>query len=47
MLIGYIYTHYYAILGWDTPEWQKAWAQLIEDIPKIIKEGRVPLTGST
>ncbi|CDM29253.1 hypothetical protein PROQFM164_S01g003065 [Penicillium roqueforti FM164] len=46
MLIGYIYTHYYAILGWDTPEWQKAWAQLIEDIPKIIKEGRVPLTGS-
>ncbi|KAJ5804236.1 uncharacterized protein N7518_000539 [Penicillium psychrosexuale] len=41
------YTHYYAILGWDTPEWQKAWAQLIEDVPKIIKEGRVPLSGPT
>ncbi|KAJ5951831.1 uncharacterized protein N7479_010244 [Penicillium vulpinum] len=41
------YTHYYAIIGWDTPEWQKAWAQLIKDVPNIIKEARVPLSGPT
>ncbi|KAJ5177528.1 uncharacterized protein N7500_000227 [Penicillium coprophilum] len=41
------YTHYYAIVGWDTPEWQKAWAQIIQDVPNIIKEARVPLTGPT
>ncbi|CAI7571440.1 unnamed protein product [Penicillium discolor] len=41
------YTHYYAILGWDTPEWQKAWTQLIQDVPNIIKEARVPLSGPT
>ncbi|CAI7611840.1 unnamed protein product [Penicillium glandicola] len=41
------YTHYYAILDWDTPEWQKAWAQLIQDVPNIIKEARVPLSGPT
>ncbi|CAI7649616.1 unnamed protein product [Penicillium palitans] len=41
------YTHYYAIHGWDTPEWQKAWAQLIQDVPNIIKEARVPLSGPT
>lgn len=41
------YTHYYAIRGWDTPEWQKAWAQLIQDVPNIIKEARIPLSGPT
>ncbi|KAJ6184979.1 hypothetical protein N7519_006280 [Penicillium mononematosum] len=41
------YTHYYAILGWDTPEWEKAWDQLIQDVPEIIKEARVPLSGPT
>lgn len=41
------YTHYYAIHGWDTPEWQKAWTQLIQDVPNIIKEARVPLSGPT
>ncbi|KAJ5969797.1 hypothetical protein N7501_006045 [Penicillium viridicatum] len=41
------YTHYYAIHGWETPEWQKAWAQLIQDVPNIIKEARVPLSGPT
>ncbi|KAF7519554.1 hypothetical protein PCG10_009960 [Penicillium crustosum] len=39
------YTHYYAIHVWDTPEWQKAWGQLIQDVPNIIKEARVPLSG--
>ncbi|KAJ5355827.1 hypothetical protein N7517_010436 [Penicillium concentricum] len=41
------YTHYYAIIGWDTPEWQKAWSQIIQDVPNIIKEARVPLSGPT
>jgi hypothetical protein len=47
LLIGHSYTHYYAILGWDTPEWEKAWGQLIQDVPEIIKEARVPLSGPT
>ncbi|KAJ5496409.1 hypothetical protein N7463_008396 [Penicillium fimorum] len=27
--------------------YQKAWAQIIQDVPNIIKEARVPLSGPT
>ncbi|KAJ5782237.1 hypothetical protein N7457_004011 [Penicillium paradoxum] len=41
------YTHYYTIVGWDTPEWQRAWVQLIEAVRKIIEEAKIPLSGPT
>ncbi|KAJ6019690.1 hypothetical protein N7522_001757 [Penicillium canescens] len=39
------YTHYYNVNNWDSPEWRAAWRQLIEDVPEIIQEAGVPLTG--
>jgi hypothetical protein len=42
---GISYTHYYAVHAWDTPEWQKAWFQLLEDTPLILEASDVLITG--
>lgn len=39
------YTHYYEVLNWDSPEWKKAWPQLIKDVPTIIQTADIPLQG--
>ncbi|ODM18595.1 hypothetical protein SI65_05212 [Aspergillus cristatus] len=37
------YTHYYNIQNWDSPEWTRAWPQLIHDVPSIISAANIPL----
>jgi hypothetical protein len=47
LLTPHRYTHYWGVRDWESPEWQQAWVQLIEDVPKIIEEARVHLSGPT
>ncbi|KAJ5341981.1 hypothetical protein N7541_011105 [Penicillium brevicompactum] len=39
------YIHTWWVQNWNAPEWKEAWAQLIEDVPKIIERSGVAITG--
>ncbi|KAJ5629499.1 hypothetical protein N7528_003156 [Penicillium herquei] len=39
------YTHYWEVVDWNSDEWQTAWPQIIEDVPKIIEASGVEITG--
>lgn len=41
------YTHYWSIVDWDSPEWQKAWPQLIKDVPLVIDAAGIEISGPT
>lgn len=41
------YTHYYSVHGWDTPEWQQAWPQLLDDTRLILEASDILLSGPT
>lgn len=47
LLTSNSYTHYWGVRDWESPKWQEAWAQLIKDVPKIIEETKVKLSGPT
>ncbi|KAJ5587218.1 uncharacterized protein N7459_002983 [Penicillium hispanicum] len=39
------YTHYYGVRKKDSQEWQSAWPQLVEDVPKIIEASGIQISG--